>query len=326
VWDRLLPNGAGPSWLARTSDGGATWEAARAVYTPPNNTQTLNNQVVVLPDGTVVLFFTEFPRSGAPLLRVARSTDKGQNFGAPITIATSQSIGTRDPQTGQEIRDGGNIGSIAVGRNGKIAAVWQDARFTNGILEGIAFAHSDDGGLTWSAPVAVNRVLATQALLPAVAIRDDGSYGVLYFDLRNDTPDPLSLFADVWLAQSGDGLTWTESHLSGPFDLAKAPRVQEDSGLGYFLGDYMALQPRGTAFHALYVQSKNDFNNFTDVYESIALNLPPVPAAAKAAGAPYTARSAQVEPGPAARATIARAAARTLARRQVGVGATTGPR
>jgi hypothetical protein len=31
VWDRLLSNGAGPSWLARTSDGGSTWDAARAV-------------------------------------------------------------------------------------------------------------------------------------------------------------------------------------------------------------------------------------------------------------------------------------------------------
>ena len=33
VWDRLTGN-HGPTWFARTSDGGATWEPARAIYDP----------------------------------------------------------------------------------------------------------------------------------------------------------------------------------------------------------------------------------------------------------------------------------------------------
>jgi len=323
VWDRLLPAGSGPSWLARTTDGGATWEPARAVYTPPGNGQTLNNQVVTLPDGTVVLFFSEFVtinRATTVVLRVARSADKGGTFGTPITIATSESIGTADPQTGQAIRDAGNIGSIAVGSNGVIAVAWQDARFTGDTVEGIAFARSLDGGLTWSAPVAVNRVPSAQALLPAVAIRDDGTYGILYYDLRNDTPDATRLLADVWLAQSSDGLTWHESHVSGPFDFDKAPHVTEGAEVGLFIGDYQALRTSGVAFVPFFVQTTTDPANLTDVYESI-VTAPPVAAASAfgkaddGARAMYAARAAPLRAEPVRPAAVARAAARTLARR-----------
>jgi hypothetical protein len=326
VWDRLLPGGSGPSWLARTTDGGATWEPARAVYTPPGNGQTLNNQVVTLPNGTVVLFFSEFVtinQATTVVLRVARSADKGETFGAPITIATSESIGTEDPQTGQAIRDAGNIGSIAVGGNGVIAVAWQDARFTGDTVEGIAFSRSLDGGLTWSAPVAVNRVPSAQALLPAIAIRDDGTYGVLYYDLRNDTPDPTTLLADVWLAQSSDGLTWRESHVSGPFDFGKAPHVTEGAEVGLFVGDYQALRTSGAAFVPFFVQTTGDPANLTDVYESI-VTAPPAASASDAAKglveddasrASYAARTAPTRAAPASPDRVAGAAARTLARR-----------
>ena len=317
VWDRLLPNGSGPTWLARTIDGGATWEPARPVYSPSGNGQTLNNQIVVLPDGTLVLFFSEFTTVNhvtTVALRVARSVDKGATFGAPVTIAASLSIGTEDPESGQPIRDGGNIGSIAVGRNGVIAVAWQDARFSGGTVEGIAFARSLDGGLTWSAPVAVNRVAAAQALLPAVAVRDDGTYGVLYYDLRNDTPDATTLLADVWLAQSTDGLTWRESHVSGPFDLDLAPRVQEGAEIGLFVGDYQGLGVNGAAFMPFFVQTTADTSNRTDVYESIVTAPPPASIKAQAS-APYRARAAQDALVAPHSARVAGSAARTLLRR-----------
>jgi len=74
-----------------------------------------------------------------------------------------------------------------------LVGVWQDSRFSGGAREGIAFTRSIDGGTTWSAPVQVNGVPAVQALLPAVAVRPDGTIGVLYYDMRNDTTDPATL-------------------------------------------------------------------------------------------------------------------------------------
>jgi Neuraminidase (sialidase) len=186
----------GPTLFSRTTDSGRTWEPARVIYDPGASRQTLNNQVVVLPDGTLVCTFTHFILSGpvvvSTTLMAIRSTDKGVTWSRPIVISSVQARGATDPESGAGIRDGATLGSIAAGRNGQIAIVWQDARFSGGRRDGIAFSRSLDGGLTWSAPVQINRVPEVQAFLPTVHIRNDGTIGVSYFDFRSNTPDPRS--------------------------------------------------------------------------------------------------------------------------------------
>jgi BNR repeat protein len=321
TWDRIATNNNGPTWFSRTVNGGASWEAARVIYDPGLGNQTINNQVVSLPSGTQVLFFSEF--AGARIsARVLRSLDKGATWSAPIEIAQTFSVGAHNPATGTSIRDGGNLGSIAAGSNGQLAAVWQDSRFSAGARDGVAFSRSLDGGLTWSTPVRVNAVASAQGFLPAVTIRDDGKFGVLYYDDRNNVPG--STFAvDIWLAESSDGVTWTERHVSGSFDLARAPIATDAEGAGYFVGDYQALQSAGTAFLPFYVQTniQNDPNNVTDVFASILTAAGPASALAKRATAtPYQAASAP-EPSltPELVQRLERNAERTLARRKVGV-------
>jgi hypothetical protein len=98
--------------------------------------------------------------------------------------------------------------------------------------------------------VQINAVTATQAFLPAVTVRSDGTIGVMYYDLRNNTADPAALPTDIWLTRSSDGVTWRETHVSGPFDLSVAP---VDDGL--FVGDYQALTSIGAVFVPFYVQT-----------------------------------------------------------------------
>src|SRR5262249_8005371 len=45
TWDRLDSNSHGATWIARTSNGGASWEPAHPIYDPGPNNQTLNNQI-----------------------------------------------------------------------------------------------------------------------------------------------------------------------------------------------------------------------------------------------------------------------------------------
>jgi hypothetical protein len=266
AWDRLTTDDRGPSWFARSVDAGVSWQPPRAVYDPGSERQTINNIVVVLADGTLILSFTELDsrQQGAapPKLAIMRSQDRGATWSSPIVIGTVQSVGTRDPETGARVRDGNMLGAIAAGRNGQLAVVWQDARFGGASHDGIAFARSLDGGLTWSAPVGVNAVRTAPAFVPAVQIRDDGMIGVTYYDMRNNTADASTLPVDYWLTQSADGRTWSERRVAGPFDLAQAPVAN-----GLFLGDYQALASIGSVFVPFFVQTNTASpGNRTDVF------------------------------------------------------------
>ena len=265
VWDRLTSDNRGPTLMARTTDGGTTWEPARVIYDPGVGNQTIGNIIAVLPDGTVINFFTQLNTVAGSLVgsfAVMRSADKGLTWSAPITISSFLGIGTRDPETGAAIRDGGFLGQISVGAQGQLYVVWQDARFSNGTRDAIAFSRSIDGGLTWGPPVRVNADASVQGLIPSVSARADGTIGVSYFDMRSNTADAATLLTDYWLATSRDGVNWTDRRISAAFDLAIAPIAR-----GYFLGDYMGLVSAGTNFYALFVRTNTaTLANRNDVF------------------------------------------------------------
>jgi len=97
-------------------------------------------------------------------------------------------------------------------------------------------SRSTDGGRTWSAPAAINRIPGAAAFTPTLHVRADGLVGVMHYDLRSNTTDASTLLADAWLLSSRDGVAWTEAHVHGPFDMAAAPDAR-----GLFLGDYQGL-------------------------------------------------------------------------------------
>jgi hypothetical protein len=319
IWDRLNGANGAPTYFARTTDGGATWEPARAIYDPGNTGQTINNQIVVLNDGTLVAFFTRLPTtltSGyRPEMFVLRSTNRGATWSAPIPVATVQALGTRDDESGFDVRDGANLGSIAAGPNGELAVVWQDARFSGGTHDGVAFSRSTDGGFTWSAPVRINGAPAAKAFVPAVHIRGDGEIGVSYYDLRNNLPDAATIPIDVWLTRSTDGVNWQETHVDGPFDLALAPYAR-----GLFLGDYMGLASIGASFVPFYARTNaGSPDNATDVIAALTATLAKARRAARGDdGVAVLAQPAPpLPPSPGLDAMLRESAARTIANRQV---------
>jgi len=320
TWDRLEPSGHGPAWFSRTTDGGATWEPARPIYDPGARNQTLNNQVVPIrgANASVSLanFFTQFDVGQNNLvthhLAFVRSDDRGTTWSAATRVADVLSVGVVDPQNvDRPIRDASNLASFAAGPNGRVVAVWQDARFQGGARDGIVLAQSLDAGATWSVPVEINAVPGVQAFLPTVTIRGDGTIAVTYYDMRSDTADPATLFVDVWLTTSRDGVTWTEHHVSGPFDFNTAPVA--DGGL--FVGDYQGMASAGNAIASIFVKANPDLGNRTDVYASVFRGV-----AAATAKAAYRARSGPVPPMTSAwRARIDASIRKTLRQRLIGV-------
>ena len=274
VWDRLAATGGGPSFFARTTDGGSTWEGARSIFDPGSSSQTIGNVIVVLPNGTLINLFTQLDEGAGgqitSTLNVLRSSDKGGSWSAPIRIADVLSIGARDPETGTGIRDGAGLGQIAVAPNGNLYVVWQDARFSGGARDGIALSRSIDGGLTWSIPVQLNSVPAAQAFTPSVHVRANGTVGVTYYDFRSNTPDPASLPTELIFARSTDGVTWQENRFTAAFDMLTAPFSR-----GLFIGDYHALTSANNVFIPVYVRTNSgDTANRTDVFAVPMRSLP----------------------------------------------------
>jgi len=270
VWDRLTNTGFGAAEFARSIDGGASWETAKPIYDPGFNNQTLGNEIVGLPDGTLLDLFEEIDNTASTSssrIRVIRSADHGISWSAPITVAANLAVGASDPNTGDPIRSGAGLPQMAAGPGGQLAVVWEDGRFSNGAHDGIAYSASTDGGLHWSSPVRINAVAGTQAFTPSVAILGDGTVGVSYFDLRMDQPGDATLPTDYWFTSSTDGVHWSEQHITGSFDLQRAP----DAG-GLFVGDYQALGKTGSVFVPFFVQTNETVDDRTD-----AFYLPPQP-------------------------------------------------
>lgn len=302
VWDRLQSSGGavinpenviglgfkGPSMLARTTDGGATWEPARKIYDPGGNNQTIGNQIVVLPDGTLINFFNEilnFKNSDGGTkfdfnFALIRSRDKGATWtrgqairGPKIqTMALLRTSGVVDPEDGAAIRTGDLIPQAAVDRDpdspggGNLYAVWQDARFGGFQYDEIAFARSTNGGSTWSTPIKINQTPGSvppgnrQAFTPAVRVGSDGTIAVTYFDFRHNTADPATLWTDAFIVHCHPSAAvdctsashWTSETRLTPasFDMRRAPFAR-----GFFIGDYVGLAYDGTRFVPGFVQS-----------------------------------------------------------------------
>ena len=271
VWDRLDSDGHGPTVLARSTDGGARWEPTRAIHAPqvPGGiSQTIANRVVVLTDGPerglLVNVFIQIDTVGTlstNTVRAMRSTDQGLTWSAPVTVAEQRSVGTRDPDTGERVRDGAIVPTVAAGPGGQLWLAWQDARFSNGARDAIALSRSADGGRSWSPPVAVNRNAEVAAFTPTLHVRADGTVGLMHFDLRSNTTDRSTLRADLWLLSSRDGITWTETALERGFDLQRAPSAAG----GLFLGDYHGLVSAQGAFLGFASVPGPDSSNPTEV-------------------------------------------------------------
>ena len=209
VWDRVVPGVTAPAILARSTDGGETFEPDRVIFDPGELAQTIGNQVVVQPDGTVVNFFNHIRAAPHPpgftqVLSLIYSLDHGATWlpeDGPIPVAEMvRSFGVLDPDTGAPIRDASTLFDVAVDpRDGTLYAVWQDSLLGDFRHEAIAFSQSVDGGFTWSDPLRINQTppdipLENQdAFLPSVEVDRYGRVAVTYYDFRFDGDEPKAL-------------------------------------------------------------------------------------------------------------------------------------
>ena len=270
------------AWFARSDDNGASYDLVKPVFDPGNKAQTIGNQIVVLPNGDLVMLFNLIRNVGRNRDRgftaaVMRSTDKGDTWSAPIAIDRMLTDGVRDPADGHDVRTGDLIPQIAVDeRSGALYVVWQDDRFTG--QEQIAFSRSTDGGRTWSATRRISTIGGVnQAFTATPRVANNGTVAVQYYDFRFDDPNTTPpLTTDTWLLRSTNGgTTWSEERIgSASFDMTTAP-----DALGYFVGDYAGLDFAGggsrPGFKPFHVRANSgNLANRTDVFATTASTGP----------------------------------------------------
>ena len=255
----------GPTYMARSVDGGGTWLPDTKIFDTGSNEQTIGNLVEVLKNGTVVNFFTHLKTLGwgGVKLGLIKSTDKGATFG-PVSYVSQMvvtSTGTLTPNARQPVRDGNILFDTAVDRdNGNVYVVWQDGRHRN--IDTVFFSMSTNNGNSWSPPVKINKTpysankLRNQAFLPSVAVGANHKVYVTYYDFRNDTNDGREL-TDFWAiscdidaganCRSAGGWGNEQRLTDASFDMLNAPVAR-----GHFLGDYMGLARQGDHVRAVF--------------------------------------------------------------------------
>lgn len=272
--------------FSRTTDGGATWEETRVLFAPNNNEGGIGHQIVVMPTmsahpGRLVDVYGAFQGSDSQPAQSARdkvkmiySDDAGVTWSEPSIIADMFDQAVTDPDTGGPVRVGEPIPEVAVDpNNGNLYVVWDDARFSSKFTyDSIAFSMSIDGGLTWSDPIQVNQTPTDiadadqQAFVPSVAVADDGTVAVTYYDFRNNTP-ASGLPTDYWMVHAHSDFTdptsWSEENrlTDTSFNMENAPISR-----GYFLGDYAGLAAAGDSFYALFAQAGEDSGDRSNIF------------------------------------------------------------
>jgi hypothetical protein len=246
--------------FTRTTNGGASWEPARAIFEPRANQFGIGHQIAVVRggahNGRLVDAFMLFHGSGANKkgqeIAILTSDDRGATWSEPATVAKAMPGFVSDPDDGTPVRSGDILPDIGAGPSGELYIVWQEETLAPS-GSAIAMSTSVDGGDTWSAPVRVNPRSDVQAFTPSVEALADGTIGVTYYDLRFNTPDAATLPTDYWFLHSHNGgATWDEVRVTpASFDLKLAPFAG-----GLFLGDYVGLSPAGGQFLAMFTKTE----------------------------------------------------------------------
>src|SRR6266705_3112910 len=263
-------NGNVKLYVAHSDDEGRTWSQAVQVSASNNNISRgfrETGQMAVSSNGTVEAFWTENADSTKlPSLQVvATSTDGGQTFSAPVTIAQV----TDYPLTGTPFdvvdlynRVPGMSARVdcyphpaADPSSNRVYVVWCDFGGGHGVVK--AAVSSD--GLSWT-PLGAAGVANRNAFFPQVSVDPSGVVN-LTFDALTTPPagDPWQTGVQVYdsyFAQSTDGATF------GPAVRVSSASSNPDGSsynnlMEQFLGDYIGIVSGPHAAYLVWTDSRN---------------------------------------------------------------------
>jgi hypothetical protein len=240
----------------RSTDGGRSWPGAPIPVSP--GAQRLVIGVHVVADtrdaNTFYAAWTEYLSglvngTGTNTIQVAKTTDGGATWSAPVTASTFFPLPNVFPRQGFRNL---TIPILAVAPAGEVYLTYADYNplrastpDEDGMQADVKLVKSLDGGTSWTAPARVNQdETNADQFQQYLRITPRGQLNVSYFDRRLDRPNlpahPGNFFIDTFLSRSNDdGATWKDSRVShDSWDPSINPPI---SGSGEFIGDYQGL-------------------------------------------------------------------------------------
>jgi hypothetical protein len=264
-------------FFTRSTDGGRTFEEPLRLTGGQAEEQFAD--IGIGPQGAVYVTYREIAhqKSTQNRIRIVRSTDGGQSFSAPTTVASIDPFDSTDfgPDTcgdgpfacenGLTYARFSSLSAVAVDADG-VHVVWS-ARDGDGQAK--IFARNSPNGLSWPTPAdTLDDVGTGHQFFPDIA-SGGGTLSVVFQDSRADTaysPDlppgntPAGTnsgnFVHAFLARSIDGGdTWSESQVSGA---GTNPNWEVRSSMrSPFFGDYNYASAAGSTVGAVWTDTRD---------------------------------------------------------------------
>lgn len=181
--------------LELSSDGGRSWAPADPVTALPEGIDKCYAPEVGF-DARGILYFLfvglRAPNNVPKGVYLVASDDRGRTFSEPAPVLGPHSFGVRMAIDAER------------GEDGRIHVVWIAANREPSLgafpppPNPIMATHSDDGGRSWSQPVAVSDPARDRVVAPALALGPGGEVHVLYYDLLDDARDYQGLEGPTW--------------------------------------------------------------------------------------------------------------------------------
>lgn len=224
--------------LSGSLDHGRTWTSPLQISLPSQTGAVQGAQVAVGPNGEVYVAYEVFFSGSNRQQFLAKSTDGGQTFSAPVAITPV----FNEVNFNSTYRIN-SLPNLAVGpMSGNVYVVYPDTPSPATGAE-VEFIRSTDGGTTFSAPMVINDNPAGQQFMPAVTVDSAEVIHASWFDTRNSSGS--TALYDVFATYSRDaGSTFATN--------ARVTAALEDAGTSSFIGDYAGIAAAANTAHPVW--------------------------------------------------------------------------
>ena len=277
AWARYSGQAANNNiFFTRSTDGGRTF--SKPVRITGGQAEEQFADIAIGPDGAVYVTYREIAhqKSTENRIRIVRSTDGGQSFSAPRTVAPIVPFESTDfgPDTcgdGPFACDSGltyarfsSLSAVAADATG-VHVVW-NAR--NDAGQAKVFARNSPDGLTWTDPaVTLDSAATGHQFFPDIA-SNGGTLSVVFQDSRGDvaySPDlPPGVTAagtnsgdvvNTFVATSTNGTVWAEALATAS---GTNPNWEVRGGMrSPFFGDYNYVSSTGSTVAAVWTDTRD---------------------------------------------------------------------